>query len=179
MVLCGYSLKWTLCSTISDTRGWFTKSERATVVHHYPLLLLTPELHRPNYKVDNDLNWHTIHNPAGLAEWWLHKGLEAEGLGWLARLSNVIHVQIRLLVLTGEVLVVANFLGWWLIFLSGGWCRPLLTTVGTSLIMIHTFNCKFYLAVHCVATFHNTDTSLSNQHKINCLYILCMTTNLC
>ena len=35
MVQSGYSLKNT-CSTISDMRGWFTKSERATIVHHYP-----------------------------------------------------------------------------------------------------------------------------------------------
>lgn len=32
----------------------------------------------------------------GLAEWWLHKGLEAEVLGWLARLIIVIHAQIAM-----------------------------------------------------------------------------------
>ena len=30
----------------------------------------------------------------GLAEWWLCKGLEAGGLGWLARLSIVIHTDV-------------------------------------------------------------------------------------
>ena len=44
MVLHGHSLKWTLCSTISDMRGWFTESKRATVVHHHPAPLLTCEL---------------------------------------------------------------------------------------------------------------------------------------
>ena len=43
MVLHGCLLNWALCSTISDMRGWFTKSERADFVHHCPLPLLTCE----------------------------------------------------------------------------------------------------------------------------------------
>ena len=30
---------------------WFTESERATIVHHYPVPLPTCELRRPNYKI--------------------------------------------------------------------------------------------------------------------------------
>ena len=58
----------------------------------------------------------------GLAEQWLHKGLEAEGLGWLARLSIVIHADM-FLVLIGEFLVVANFLEWWLVLTTVDNCE--------------------------------------------------------
>ena len=55
---------------------------------------------------------------------------------WLARLSIFIHADI--VVLVSEFVVVVILSEWWLFYLSGGWCRPLPTTVGTSLVHMNT-----------------------------------------
>ena len=93
----------------------------------------------------------------GLGEWWLHNGiLNLPNLismfklclgfyvdtifcvKWLAKLSIFIHADI--LVLVSEFVVVVILSEWWLFYLSGGRCRPLPTTVGTSLMK--KFNAK-------------------------------------
>ena len=51
---------------------------------------------------------------------------------WLARLRIFIHADI--LVQVSEFVVVVILSEWWLFYLSGGQCRPLPTTVGTSLV---------------------------------------------
>ena len=53
---------------------------------------------------------------------------------WLARLSIFIHADI--VVLVSKFVVVVILSEWWLFYLSGGRCRPLPTTVGTSLLWI-------------------------------------------
>ena len=48
-----------------------------------------------------------------------------------------IFIDADILVLVSEVVVVAVLSEWWLFYLSGGWCRPLPTTVGTSLTYVY------------------------------------------
>ena len=57
------------------------------------------------------------------------------------------HIHVDILVLVSEFVVVVILSEWWLLFLSGGRYRPLLTTVGTSL---HSewLGVKFILLVH-------------------------------
>ena len=40
-------------NTMFTKRGWFAKSERVAIVHHYPPSLPACELHRSNYRVNS------------------------------------------------------------------------------------------------------------------------------
>ena len=92
----------------------------------------------------------------GLREWWLQNGvLNLHNLVifniYTVTVSRIpcrhfvlckvagktsIYIHTDILVLVSELVVVVILSEWWLIYLSGGRCRPLPTTVGTSLIII-------------------------------------------